>query len=41
MLQTRKLHKLFAAEIAGMDMRRDTGAVSVAALIAALHEYTG
>jgi len=24
-----------------MDMRRDTGAVSVAALIAALHEYAG
>jgi len=38
-LQIRKLHPLFAAEIAGIDMRSDTDAESVAALIAALDEY--
>ena len=38
-LQARQLHPLFAAEIAGIDMRRDTDAATVAALIAALDEY--
>ena len=38
-LQARKLHPLFAAEITGMDMRRDTDADTVAALIAALDDY--
>ena len=38
-LKARKLHPLFAAEIAGMDMRRDTDAATVAALVAALNEY--
>ncbi|MDA1326643.1 MAG: TauD/TfdA family dioxygenase [Proteobacteria bacterium] len=38
-LQAKKLHKLFAAEIAGIDMRSDTDARSVAALIAALNDY--
>jgi alpha-ketoglutarate-dependent 2,4-dichlorophenoxyacetate dioxygenase len=38
-LQARQLHPLFAAEIAGIDMRRDTDAATVAALVAALNEY--
>lgn len=38
-LQARKLHPLYAAEIAGIDMRRDTDAGSVAALIDALNDY--
>lgn len=38
-LQAKKLHPLFAAEITGMDMRRDTDADTVAALIAALDDY--
>lgn len=38
-LQAKKLHPLFAAEIAGLDMRHDTNAGTVAALIAALNDY--
>jgi len=38
-LRVRKLHPLFAAELKGIDMRSDTDARSVAALIAALNEY--
>ena len=38
-LQARQLHPLFAAEITGFDMRRDTDPASVAALIAAMNEY--
>jgi alpha-ketoglutarate-dependent 2,4-dichlorophenoxyacetate dioxygenase len=38
-LQAKRLHPLFAAEIAGIDMRRDTDAATVAALKAALDEY--
>ena len=37
--QAKQLHKLFAAEIAGIDMRSDTDAATVSALIAALDEY--
>lgn len=39
MLQKHKLHPMFAAKITGLDMRRDTDAGSVAALIAALDEF--
>ena len=38
-LQARQMHPLFAAEITGFDMRRDTDPASVAALVDALNEY--
>lgn len=38
-VQPRQLHPLFAAEISGIDMRRDTDPETVAALVAALNEY--
>ena len=38
-LKAKKLHPLFAAEIAGIDMRSDTDREIVAALIAALNEH--
>jgi alpha-ketoglutarate-dependent 2,4-dichlorophenoxyacetate dioxygenase len=37
-LQARKLHPLFAAEITGFDMRRDTDPASVASFIEAMNE---
>jgi alpha-ketoglutarate-dependent 2,4-dichlorophenoxyacetate dioxygenase len=39
LIEARQLHPLFAAEISGFDMRRDTDPASVAALIAAMNEY--
>jgi alpha-ketoglutarate-dependent 2,4-dichlorophenoxyacetate dioxygenase len=38
-LQARRLHKLFAAEISGIDMRHDKDAETVASLVAAMNEY--